>query len=66
MACGVAFIVVTMVALRRGADVTEILFDLLLIAAFIGLAAAVASKAKPSLNEGGSNNSGKRRGPLFF
>lgn len=65
LACGVIFIVVTLVALGRGSDVTEILFNLLLIAAFVGLAAAVASKAKPSLSRG-RNNSGKRRGPLFF
>ncbi len=65
LACGVIFIIVTLVALGRGSDVTELLFNLLLIAAFVGLAAAVASKAKPASGQGG-NNSGKRRGPLFF
>lgn len=65
LACGVIFIIVTLVALGRGSDFTELLFNLLLIAAFVGLAAAVASKAKPASSRDG-NNSGKRRGPLFF
>lgn len=65
LACGLAFVIVTVVTLSRGSNITDILFNLLLIAAFVGLAAAVASKAKPSLR-GDGNESGKRRGPLFF
>lgn len=66
LACGVIFIIVTLVALGRGSDFTELLFNLLLIAAFVGLAAAVASKAKPPASSRDGHNSGKRRGPLFF